>query len=178
MAQTLVDTKRWRDAIALLHRAEEYLDNSLKLNPPSELASQLLALKMDIEGQKFSVHSNSVLSDDEQAETCLKKYVKQEKVRFIVMNNRNKLWISKHQPLAVRLQEYCEDFSLTSRQPSVYSLPPDFEPIPCKPLFFDLAFNQVEFPTLEDKLEQKQFQTVGITGFVKGLWGWGTADKK
>jgi len=50
------------------------------------------------------------------------------------------------------------------------------EPIPCKPLFFDLALHWVEFPSLDDKIEAqgKKGQT-GITGFVKGLWGWGGA---
>jgi signal recognition particle subunit SRP68 len=80
-----------------------------------------------------------------------------------------------YQPLVDRLQEYCEDPSLTTKQPNVFKLPPEFEPIPCKPLFFDLAFNQIEFPSLDDKLEQKQQQAAGLTGFVKGLWGWGGA---
>jgi len=77
-----------------------------------------------------------------------------------------------------RLQDYCEDPALTTKQPNIFKLPPDFEPIPCKPLFFDLAFNQIEFPSLDDKLEQKQTQAAGITGFVKGLWGWGGGEKK
>jgi len=82
MAQTLVALKRWKEAIALLHRAEEYLDQSLKLKPPKDLVSQLKLLKTDIEGQKFSVHANSVLSEDDQAETSAKQYVKQKKVNL------------------------------------------------------------------------------------------------
>ncbi|CAB3371450.1 Hypothetical predicted protein [Cloeon dipterum] len=155
MAQTLVGLKRWKEAIALFHRAEEYLNQSLTQQAPAPLSAQLKKLKSDIEGQKFSVHANSVLSEDEQTETSTKTYVRQKK------------------PLAERLDEYCEDQALTTKQPNVFKLPPEFEPIPCKPLFFDLAFNHVEFPSLEDKLEQKQQQGAGISGFVKGLWGWG-----
>lgn len=83
MAQTLVALKRWREAIALLHRAEEYYEQALKLRPATELASQLKLLKNDIEGQKFSVHANSVLSEDDLAETASKQYIKQKKVHNI-----------------------------------------------------------------------------------------------
>lgn len=50
------------------------------------------------------------------------------------------------------------------------------ELIMCKPLFFDVAQNYIKFPNLEsEKLsgDVSGQQGVGITGFVKGLWGWG-----
>ncbi|RZF44650.1 hypothetical protein LSTR_LSTR000602 [Laodelphax striatellus] len=78
-------------------------------------------------------------------------------------------------PLFERLEEYCEDSSLVNGSaPNVVRLPPDMKPIPCKPLFFDLALNLVEFPSLDDKLDvsAKKGGSAGITGFVKGfLWG-------
>lgn len=82
------------------------------------------------------------------------------------------------QPLSERLGEYREDPSLTSKSPNVFRLPPDMKPIPCKPLFFDLALNWAEFPSLEDKVEsaaKKGQSTAGLTGFVKGFLGWGGA---
>jgi signal recognition particle subunit SRP68 len=85
------------------------------------------------------------------------------------------------QPLYERLGEYREDTSLISRTPNVYKLPPEMRPIPCKPLFFDLAFNFVEFPSLENKIEAAaggKKGGAGLTGFVKGLWGWGSSGKK
>ena len=50
------------------------------------------------------------------------------------------------------------------------SLPPDYQALPCKPLFFDLALNHVEFPSLAHQAEKKPG---GITGLVKG-WIWGS----
>lgn len=78
------------------------------------------------------------------------------------------------QPLVNRLEDYTDDSSLTSKRPNLVSFPPDFEPIPCRPLFFDLALNHIDFPSLEEHLEQKQktANTRGLTGFVKG-WLWG-----
>ena len=47
-------------------------------------------------------------------------------------------------------------------------LPPDYKPLPGKPLFFDLALNHIEFPSLQHRTKQSG----GITGFVKDLfWG-------
>lgn len=77
-------------------------------------------------------------------------------------------------PLIERLEEYREDPALATKQPSVVKLPPDMSPVPCKPLFFDLALNLVKYPSLEDKLDAaKKANPAGISGFVKGLWGWG-----
>jgi len=75
------------------------------------------------------------------------------------------------QPLVERLEEYVEDPSLASKKPNLIKFPPEFEPIPAKPLFFDLALSLVQFPSLEDKMEQKQ-QAGGLTGYFKG-WLWG-----
>ncbi|KAL3877845.1 hypothetical protein ACJMK2_035489 [Sinanodonta woodiana] len=75
-----------------------------------------------------------------------------------------------YKPLIERLDQYVEDASLISKKPNLVHFPPDFEPIPCRPLFFDLALNNVDFPSLEDKMESKK--TGGLTGFVKG-WLWG-----
>jgi signal recognition particle subunit SRP68 len=84
------------------------------------------------------------------------------------------------QPLAERLDEYAEDKSLTGKKPFVATFPPDFEPIPCRPLFFDLALNHLDLPPLDDKLETAQKKAAaggGLSGFVKG-WLWGGGEKK
>jgi signal recognition particle subunit SRP68 len=70
-----------------------------------------------------------------------------------------------------RLDQYVEDPSLATKKAKLVTFPPDFTPIPCRPLFFDLALNHVEMPSLEDKLEQKKAPS-GLTGMVKG-WLWG-----
>lgn len=79
------------------------------------------------------------------------------------------------QPLLDRLDDYIEDKSLTTKKPNLAKFPPDFEPIPCRPLFFDLALNHVDFPSLDDKMEQKK-AAGGLTGMVKG-WLWGGGKK-
>ena len=61
--------------------------------------------------------------------------------------------------------------------------PPAFTPIPCKPLFFDLAREQLAFPSLEDKVaspKQGGGQGQGGSGGWLGGWlgGWGGQQQK
>lgn len=76
------------------------------------------------------------------------------------------------QPLCDHLETFRFDPSLVGKQPSLVQFPPDFQPIPCKPLFFDLALNHVAFPPLDDKVEQKG--KGGLTGYIKGIFGFGS----
>ena len=83
------------------------------------------------------------------------------------------------QPLSERLDEFVDAPAATER---ICQMPPPMQPVPCKPLFFDLALNHMSFPDLSSELghptaatnaAQKTAQPGGLTGFVKGLWGWG-----
>lgn len=76
------------------------------------------------------------------------------------------------QPLCNRLETFRLDPALVGKQPNLVQFPPDFQPIPCKPLFFDLALNHVAFPPLDDKVEQKG--KGGLTGYIKGIFGFGS----
>jgi len=82
-------------------------------------------------------------------------------------------------PLTKRLDEYYEDSSILGKDPNVIKVPPEMEEIPCKPLFFDVALNFVQLPAFK-KHQQPASDPAnkeGISGFVKGLWGWGGKKK-
>ena len=87
--------------------------------------------------------------------------------RWAVINSGFLLWFD-FQPLVERFETFCLDPSLVTKQANLVHFPPGFQPIPCKPLFFDLALNHVAFPPLEDKLEQKAKS--GLTGYIKGIF--------
>lgn len=146
IAEVYAAANKWGEAMALYSRAEEYAKKAALKN--KTLAGQLKELALKIEGNKYNVYSLSILgSNDVAAAGKKQKY------------------------LVDRLEQFYEDPKLTSSQPQIAEFPPDFEPIPCKPLFFDLALNQVDLPSLDDKVEQKKGG--GITGFVRGwLGGW------
>lgn len=158
MAQSLASFHRWREAMALYQRSLQHVKNALKHDKllPATLKEGLCQLEISVEAAQYTAHAHSVLEDGQEEESGTNKLAKSKK------------------PLFERLHEYREDPALLTKQPNVYKLPPPMRSIPCKPLFFDLAFNMVEFPELSHKMgDQAKRGQAGLTGFVKGLWGWG-----
>lgn len=166
IAQVLTGLRRFREALAMLERCNTYTVESLKSKLDNQqLKDKLQVLKKDIESCKFEVHADSVLEDDEEDDES--KYA-----------SSGKSYKDK-KPLVERLDDYREDSQVLTKNPNIYRMPPPMEAIPCKPLFFDLACNFVEFPNLDDKTgaTDGKKQGAGLTGLVKGFLGWGKSDK-
>ncbi|CAG8439666.1 7635_t:CDS:10 [Scutellospora calospora] len=73
-------------------------------------------------------------------------------------------------PLIERLHQYPSN--LTMNNPHLINFPPEFTPIPAKPLFFDIAFNHVDFPSsLSQRAGRKQDGSSRFGGFFGSLWG-------
>ncbi|XP_006635272.1 signal recognition particle subunit SRP68 isoform X1 [Lepisosteus oculatus] len=158
IAQSYVLVKKWSEALVLYERVLKYarevqsqsrnLKNSLKDLPDvQELISEVNA-------EKYSLQAAAILDTEDVCETPLQSQVKDGK------------------PLCERLETFSIDASLVGKQPNLVQFPPEFQPIPCKPLFFDLALNHVAFPPLDDKVEQKG--KGGLTGYIKGIFGFGS----
>ncbi|XP_059176019.1 signal recognition particle subunit SRP68-like [Physella acuta] len=164
IARSYASAKKWKETVALYQRA---LDNCKKAlegfkNQPQtpKLKSdivELQELQQQISGQMYSCQAYSILDSSSAGEQSFSTPVNDKRL------------------LEDRLDEFITEKSLTSKKAILTRFPPDFEPIPCRPLFFDLALNHIEFPSLEDKLEQqKKTAGGGLTGMVKGwLGGWG-----
>ncbi|XP_045214058.2 signal recognition particle subunit SRP68-like [Mercenaria mercenaria] len=160
IAQSYGVAKKWKEAIGLydrvLHYAQEAIQKYKQLSRGSLYKADQTGLEeliKEADSLKYSCHASSILDTE-----TLTDQVSDMTVR----NNK---------PLMERLDQYAEDSSLTTKKAKLVSFPPDFKPIPCRPLFFDLALNHVEMPSLDDKLEQKK-AAGGLTGMVKG-WLWG-----
>lgn len=134
------------------------------------LKTELTTLITEIESCKFSAHAYSVLVEGASVTSS-------DALLYGDAGSRAKQKSLKTKPLFDRLAHYFEDQQLNSKNPNVFKMTPDIEPIPCKPLFFDLALNFVEMPSLEDKVEPasaNKAKQQGISGFVKGFLGWGS----
>lgn len=157
IAQSYVLVKKWSEALVLYERVLKYakevqskaksLNNSLKDLPDVQ---ELIA---EVSAEKYSLQAAAILDTDEIVE------VPQQLVK-------------DNTPLCDHLETFRFDPSLVGKQPNLVQFPPDFQPIPCKPLFFDLALNHVAFPPLDDKVEQKG--KGGLTGYIKGIFGFGS----
>lgn len=162
IAQVLTALRRFREALAMLERSSSYAVETLASELDNkQLLAKLESLQRDIESCKFEVHADSVLEEDEDDEESRYTSGRPYKVR---------------KPLVERLDEYREDTVALTKNPNVYKLPPAMEAIPCKPLFFDLACNFIEFPKLDDKTgaASNKKEGAGLTGLVKGFLGWGS----
>lgn len=171
IAVTLVALKRWKEAVALYQRSTNYAQAVARDKALAQLPFQLQAamreLVEQIEGSVFTAQAYSVLEQGGEG-------APEEGGLFGAKAQKNT------KPLFERLSTYREDPQLNSKNPNVFKLTPDMEPIPCKPLFFDLALNYIEFPALDHKMDQgakgargQADEGKGISGLVKGFLGWG-----
>ncbi|GAB1602902.1 signal recognition particle subunit SRP68-like [Argonauta hians] len=155
--------KKWKESIALYTKVLHY--TSLALEGYKGLDGCGIFLKIEKEKHKIEelAKEASCMKDSCHASSILGNTGINEPVKNI----------SHKKPLLDRLDNYFEDPSIISKHPKLVSFPPEFEPIPCRPLFFDLALNHVTFPSLDSKMEQK---SGGLTDLVKG-WFWGGSKK-
>lgn len=158
IAQSYVLVKKWSEALVLYERVLKYamevqskaksLNNSLKDLPDVQ------ELITEVNAEKYSLQAAAILDTEDAPEAPCQQKVKDST------------------PLCERLDTFHLDPTLVGKQPNLVQFPPDFQPIPCKPLFFDLALNHVAFPPLDDKVEQKG--KGGLTGYIKGIFGFGS----
>ncbi|VDM46841.1 unnamed protein product [Toxocara canis] len=192
MAEAYANLSKWRDAVALYDRAMQRCSSAIS-----------------------SVHSNKHSAYlKESAEDELKELLKQiTSAKYTTQANRlaeaagetkeeGNGGAADTRPLIETLDEYRkispEDLLKPEPNVCIVPMPPQFIPMPNKPMFFDLALNHIKMPDLETKIasyvlnekkspskqkadggkKSKGAQQVapeqdqGIGGMVKG-WFWG-----
>ncbi|CAG0878865.1 unnamed protein product [Darwinula stevensoni] len=160
MAEALFGAKKWLEAMGMYQRAKQHAQGALRDKIEDELKKKLEDFLLAADAKCMSAHAYSIAGDEN------------------VSQRVENLGVDASKPLIDRMDYYYEDSKLLTKNPNLVKFPPDFQPIPCKPLFFDLALNHIQFPSLEDKLEApKEGSKTGISGFVRGLWGWGGSKK-
>lgn len=158
IAQSYVLVKKWSEALVLYERvlkyAREVQSKAKSLNNSLQDLPDVQELISEVNAEKYSLQAAAILDTGDVAEIPQQLQVKDNK------------------PLCERLEAFHLDPALLGKQPNLVPFPPDFQPVPCKPLFFDLALNHVAFPPLDDKVEQKG--KGGLTGYIKGIFGFGS----
>uniref|UniRef100_A0A674AXX5 Signal recognition particle subunit SRP68 n=1 Tax=Salmo trutta TaxID=8032 RepID=A0A674AXX5_SALTR len=151
IAQSYVLVKKWSEALVLYERVLKYAmevqSKAKSLNNSLKDLPDVQELITEVNAEKYSLQAAAILAP------CQQK-------------------VKDNTPLCERLDTFHLDPTLVGKQPNLVQFPPDFQPIPCKPLFFDLALNHVAFPPLDDKVEQKG--KGGLTGYIKGIFGFGS----
>ncbi|XP_078257261.1 signal recognition particle subunit SRP68 [Rhinoraja longicauda] len=155
IAQSYVLVKKWSEALVLYERVLKYTSEAqtqtAKLTSILQDLPDVKELAARVNAEKYSVQAAAILDTEDVGEMVSQLQVKGEK------------------PLRECLDVFCIDPSLVTKHANLVCFPPEFQPIPCKPLFFDLALNHAAFPPLEEKVEQKG--RGGLTGYIKGFFG-------
>jgi len=166
LAKSHAALHRWPEAFGCFQRSLKYANEGVQNKVSPELIQMLASVIEDVPSELALMRSQAILEqhEDESAPVVHNKSQKSKK------------------PLIERLNEFHENPQYLTKNPNIVTMPPTMEPVPAKPLFYDLALNFVGFPSLEDKIEEgqnKQKQASGISGFVKGIWsGWGGSSSK
>ncbi|XP_069785096.1 signal recognition particle subunit SRP68 [Narcine bancroftii] len=155
IAQSYVLVKKWSEGLVLYERVLKYTAEAqaqtAKFTSILQDLPDVKELASRVNAEKYSVQAAAILDTEDVAEMVSQLQVKDNK------------------PLRECLDVFHIDPSLVTKHAKLVRFPPDFQPIPCKPLFFDLALNHAVFPPLEDKVEQKG--RGGLTGYIKGFFG-------
>lgn len=163
--------KKYKEAVSFFFRVENYVKKVEADLKALDKTSELQASKADFENQlKSLVKELSQSKYKIQTAAILESEANENEENELQKNKWSKI------PLVERMDTYYEDPSLTTKNPNVIKLPLQFEPIPCKPLFFDLALNHLDLPSYEDKIDSKSQdqQKAGVKGYIKNLFGFGS----
>jgi len=172
IALAFLQAQKWAEAMALFQRAKEHANRARKDSKLEDsMRSEVDSLDSEIESRQFMAHANSIL----EIETAAKSKSNSSKTG----GDPDGLDPGVTSlPLSKRLDVYFEDKAMTAKggKPNLADFPPPFQPIPCKPLYFDVAREHIEFPDLSSKLNQGgggESEGGQKQGWLGGWLGWG-----
>lgn len=145
------------NALALLSRASEYATQSLK-SCPSESQTTQIAPTLDVTKSQ---------AQDMQTKLKYLVYRTQALVELDKFHDNASTAAAKHMgsaaPLVQRLTEYPTPGVSVDLQ-NLVTYPPKLEPIPVKPLFFDVAWNYIDYPGRGKQVVEQKAQSVEVNG--------------
>ncbi|XP_071847997.1 signal recognition particle subunit SRP68-like isoform X1 [Apostichopus japonicus] len=134
------------------------LQRDLELLSLEVEVEELDTLAQDINGLKYSAQTASILDSNEPS----------------ISKGMGQLGLKDNQSLVGRLDWYNANQPDLAAKPNFTAFPPVLKLSPCKPLFFDIVLNHIEFPSLDEKLKQnKSAAQGGLGGFLHGWWSGG-----
>lgn len=169
IGEVLTSTRKFCEALALYDKGLSYLSEIDTNKVGKELKGELEPLDEKLKMGRCVCIAHAVLQNEAQKES-----ESPDKQTALLRDTKNLAKV----PLIDRLDVYFEDPNLMNKKANLIRIPPKKELIMCKPLFFDVAQNYIRYPNLEPEKKTPEGQAAqGITGFVKGLWGWGGSKK-
>lgn len=152
------------EAYVLYCRARSLADNALKefqnLNHVDQkMIKQLKMLCENCRSNSCVEHAKGILEEEKAPENL------SQKVSTLTL--KNKADKKSEMLLTEKLDVYesAVGDSNTKTTPHISAFPPAFQKIPRNPIVLDLAYNFVEFPSLDSRMKKDK------KGFISRLWG-------
>jgi len=167
-ARVLEDVIRWADANSLLVRAQSH----------AAAAEKSLQQASAISAPSFAAlfPAASVAETLAQAQSLVEKvhagqsYVKASAVLTEQQELMAKAADNKA-PLSTRLDDLLLPETVDVQHLNLVEFPPRFQAVPAKPVFFDLAENYIELPSIAGRKDARSSVVQGLTGFISSFWG-------
>mmetsp|Transcript_32750 Transcript_32750/g.74811 ORF Transcript_32750/g.74811 Transcript_32750/m.74811 type:complete len:593 (+) Transcript_32750:2-1780(+) len=151
VAESYAELQKRPESLALFDRCSNLCDAAVKrLQQVSEAKADLARvqeLASAVRVRKCMVQTQAVLGVEEPLDKPKSKAAAAE--------------TSDAAPLLARLESY-EAAAAAGSRPKLVDFPPSMEAVPAKPVLFDLAWNNVEFPDVAHRLKKK---SGGLMGF-------------
>ncbi|XP_067936540.1 signal recognition particle subunit SRP68-like [Watersipora subatra] len=159
LAKSFAVNKQWPEVVALTKRSKEYIEMAQQrlASQQIEIRAELEAVLKQIDALLIQTQASSILDSSQD-----------------LSGDMAKLSITADKRVLIdRLDEYLpEDPKVSAKNITLIKSPPLMQPIPCKPMLYDLAGNHLQLPNLSHKVETQQ--RAGLSGFVKSwIGGWG-----
>ncbi|KAL0478646.1 signal recognition particle subunit SRP68 [Acrasis kona] len=162
LAQGYEQAEKWREAYALYERAgtlsQKSTDQGDLIALHDQVALSRASTVQAIARGKLSCHAQQVLSEQSKQQQDGHDSKQQQQ-------QQHKEETSAGRGLLDRLGVY----GTTGSKPHLISFPPEFEIIPAKPVFFDIASNEISYPDVSSRLEESKPQEEKKKGWF-GLW--------
>jgi len=161
------------ESLALLLRANSYVSNSkLEIDTILRKISGKKALSTEVSDEDIKELEEFKEKCEEVSEKIRKLRIEQ-KAKYCLTSAEEEVASSteeiakkdeERKVLYNNLDDYSAD-NIDKNDPRLIDFPPSFEPIPCKPLFFDIALNKMEY-----SMDRLHLRASGKTQEKKG-WG-------
>lgn len=177
IAQTYLEDNKFSEAIALYQYASVFLSDGediLAIHPGSKdvvLQEFIKDLSEELIGAQSRTTAQSFLESSLQEDV-----VRSQLAHLQLADGATKTSSSKKKKsLLERQNDYLGGSA--KGQYEILRLPPDFQAIACKPVLFDVAFNELEMPDISERMkteEEKQAEREAAEkpAAAGGLFGW------
>ncbi|KAI3455149.1 hypothetical protein Pfo_011812 [Paulownia fortunei] len=150
------------EAYALFCRARSQVDTALKKfqslsNADQDTIKELKMLYNDCRSNICIEHATGIMEEEKAPENLSKK------ISSISLTGNDK---KLEKLLLEKLDNYESAVGdpTTKLTPRIEAFPPAFQAVPRNPIVLDLAYNSIEFPSLENRMKKE------VKGFISRLW--------